>query len=357
MAEIVVEGVSKTYGRGVAGQAAVDGISFEVPDGQLLVLLGPSGCGKTTTLRCLAGLEEPDAGRIRFGDQVVYDQERKLRVPTHRRDIGLVFQSFALWPHLSARANIEFPLKSRHVSGPKRKAVVEAMANLVDLNEALLAQYPGQLSGGQQQRVALARALSVEPAVLLFDEPLSNLDANLREQLRVELRALHDRLRFTGVYVTHDLTEALALGDRVAVMAKGKLEQIGTPAEVFQFPATTSLAEFLGLRRLPAHPDLLLGLVAYARPQVLTLANPEDAPRPNHLRLEGGVLQSVSFLGDHFEAAVAFGGQAPLRVQAGKPQRPNSDAVPAAVDVPLSSLLLYQEDGRLASQPTIPVRR
>ncbi|HXC76254.1 MAG TPA: ABC transporter ATP-binding protein [Candidatus Acidoferrum sp.] len=224
----------------------MDDFNIEVKDGELLVLLGPSGCGKSTTIRALAGLEIPDAGRIAFGSQVVFDAARRIEVKPHKRDIGMVFQSYALWPHMTVRRNIEYPLRARRRHGDNRQKLVEQAAELVDCGK-LLDRYPAQLSGGQQQRVALARALVARPAVMLFDEPLSNLDAQLREQLRADLHRLHREVGFTGVYVTHDHAEALALGDRLAIMRAGRVEQLGTPALVFSEPRTEVVAAFLGI--------------------------------------------------------------------------------------------------------------
>jgi iron(III) transport system ATP-binding protein len=245
MGDLRVSGLKKSFDTGGSKMLAVADFNVEVEDGELLVLLGPSGCGKSTTIRALAGLEVPDAGRIAFGSQVVFDAERRIEVRPHRRDIGMVFQSFALWPHMTVRRNIEYPLRARRRAGSRQKLVEEA-AGLVDCTK-LLDRYPSQLSGGQQQRVALARALVARPAVMLFDEPLSNLDAKLREQLRTDLHRLHRTVGFTGVYVTHDHAEALALGDRLAIMRAGRIEQLGTPARVFSAPRTEYVAAFIGV--------------------------------------------------------------------------------------------------------------
>jgi iron(III) transport system ATP-binding protein len=221
---------------------AVDEVSLDVLPGELLVLLGPSGCGKTTLLRCIAGLESAASGTIAFGERVVYDGARQIDVPPHKRSVGMCFQSYALWPHKTVRKNIEYPLKVRRIRQP---GWVEEAAGLVDCGH-LLDRYPGQLSGGQQQRVALARGLVARPELLLFDEPLSNLDALLRNQVRAELHSLHGRLGFTGVYVTHDQSEALALGDRLAIMRSGRVEQLGRPADVYEHPVSEYAAHFVG---------------------------------------------------------------------------------------------------------------
>lgn len=250
MSEIRVNNLTKQFVGRSNSVFAIDDVSFTVNSGEMLVLLGPSGCGKTTTLRCLAGLERPTSGSLSFGDRMVFDKDKRVNVPANRRDIGLVFQTFALWPHLTAAKNIDFPLGGKKMSRSQRADAVANVARMVDLSEDLLVKRPAALSGGQQQRVALARALVAEPDVVFFDEPLSNLDALLREQLRLELRTLHRRIGFTGVYVTHDLVEAATIGDRVAVMRAGRLEQLGTPDEVFNTPKSPAVGRLLGLRKL-----------------------------------------------------------------------------------------------------------
>jgi len=210
------------------------------------VLLGPSGCGKTTTLRCLAGLETPDDGQISFGDRTVFDSNKRLNVSPDKRNIGMVFQSYALWPHMTVRKNIAYPLRARRIKKDQSKGWVEETADLVDCGD-LLDRFPGQLSGGQQQRVALARGLVSRPDVVLFDEPLSNLDARLRDLVRAQLHELHTRLEFTAVFVTHDQSEALALGNRMAIMRTGRIEQLDTPEHVFEEPATEYVAAFIGM--------------------------------------------------------------------------------------------------------------
>ncbi len=252
MSGVVITGLTKRF-EGKPPTVAVDDLSLAIDPGEFLVLLGPSGCGKTTTLRCLAGLETADDGVISFGDQRVFDRVAKVNLAPDKRSIGMVFQSYALWPHMTVRKNIAYPLRARHERRGLQDGWVDDIAAAVDCGE-LLSRYPSQLSGGQQQRVALARGLVARPAVILFDEPLSNLDARLREQVRNELAELHHRLGFTAVYVTHDQSEALALGDRLAIMRNGRIEQQGTPREVFAAPSSEYVAGFIGMgNRLELH--------------------------------------------------------------------------------------------------------
>ncbi len=237
-----VSGLVKTYGDNVV----VDDLDLPIEDGEFLVLLGPSGCGKTTTLRCLAGLETPQGGTITFKDNVVFDADTKVNVPAHKRNIGMVFQSYALWPHMTVRKNIGYPLKVRKMRNALKDGSIEEAARMVDC-EGLLNRYPSQLSGGQQQRVAVARGLVARPDLVLFDEPLSNLDARLRDQVRSQIHQLHQKLGFTAVFVTHDQAEAFALGDRVAIMKAGKIEQYDEPDQVFEYPASEYVAAFIGM--------------------------------------------------------------------------------------------------------------
>lgn len=239
MSGIQLTHVRKTFGDVVA----VDDVSLTVESGEFVTLLGASGSGKTTTLRMIAGLELPDGGTIQIGGRKVFDQ--RVLVPTHRRNIGMVFQSYAVWPHKTVYENVAFPLKQKRTSGDAIKQRVLQTLDTVELG-GLEARFPSELSGGQQQRVALARALVAEPEVILFDEPLSNLDAQLRESMRVLLRALHERLNFTGVYVTHDQTEAMVLSDRIYVMNKGAIVQSGSPRSIFEQPNNLFVAEFIG---------------------------------------------------------------------------------------------------------------
>ncbi|SHL51939.1 iron(III) transport system ATP-binding protein [Pseudonocardia thermophila] len=245
MSHLLVTNLHKQFA-GKPPTTAIDQLSFEIEEGEFVVLLGPSGCGKTTTLRCLAGLEKADAGTITLGGRTWFDSARRVALPPEKRNIGMVFQSYALWPHMTVRRNIGYPLRARRKKGQDAARWVEEAAALVGCQN-LLDRYPAQLSGGQQQRVSLARSLVSRPDLILFDEPLSNLDAKLREDVRAQLHELHRRLRFTAVFVTHDQSEALALAERVAVMREGRFEQIGTPHEVFEHPATEYVADFIGL--------------------------------------------------------------------------------------------------------------
>lgn len=236
-----ISGLTKRF----SGNTIVDELDLTIDEGEFLVLLGPSGCGKTTTLRCLAGLETPDGGSISFKGRPIFDAGR-VDVPTHRRNVGMVFQSYALWPNMTVRDNIRYPLKVRRMKAEIRAGDVEKAAEMVDC-AALLDRYPAQLSGGQQQRVAVARGLVARPDLVLFDEPLSNLDARLRDQVRTEIHRLHLQQHFTAVFVTHDQSEALALGDRLAIMKAGRIEQYGTPEEIFEQPASDYVAAFIGM--------------------------------------------------------------------------------------------------------------
>ena len=230
------------------GRPAIDGVSFGVPAGEIVVLLGPSGCGKTTTLRCLAGLERPEEGRIVIANEVVCDTAKGVHVPASDRGIGMVFQSYAIWPHMTVFENVAFPLRvarDRKYSAAEVKEKVLRALEMVRMS-GYETRPATQLSGGQQQRLAFARGLVREPRILLLDEPLSNLDAKLREQMRVELKLLQKRLGITTVYVTHDQSEALALSDEIVVFNFGKIIQRGTPQEIYRQPKSQFVADFIG---------------------------------------------------------------------------------------------------------------
>jgi multiple sugar transport system ATP-binding protein len=245
MAEIEIKNVTKKYGV----VRALDNVSLEVESGDFLVLLGPSGCGKTTLLRCIAGLEMPDEGEILIGGKTVYQAEKRLNVPSGKRDIGMVFQSYALWPHMTVKHNIGFGLQIQKL--PKAEIDSRVSQVLEDLSmPGMEGRYPSELSGGQQQRVALARLLAQRPSVFLMDEPLSNLDARLRMDMRVELKRLHSAAGATTAYVTHDQTEAMTMSSKVVVMKDGRIQQVAPPITVYRQPANTFVADFMGMPRI-----------------------------------------------------------------------------------------------------------
>ena len=303
---------------------AVDGVSFSILPGEIFTLLGPSGCGKTTTLRLAAGLEEPDAGEILINGVAAAAPERGLFMPPERRRLGMVFQSYAIWPHLTVFENVAFPLRVRRESGEKIRQRVSHALEIVGLG-GLSERGATQLSGGQQQRVALARALVYEPALLLLDEPLSNLDAKLREQMRLELRGLQRKLELTILYVTHDQTEAMTLSDRIAVVNRGRFDQVGSPDEVYEKPASSFVGDFLG-RMIALEGTLTRSAggawvqlaggarVAIDLAEVDSLpdgaavrlsARPEDIEilpmgKPGESQLDA-VVEQVDYLGDRFE--------------------------------------------------------
>jgi ABC-type Fe3+/spermidine/putrescine transport system ATPase subunit len=244
-ASIEVRDLVVRYGNVVA----VRGVTFTVGAGEHLTLLGPSGCGKTTTLRAIAGLERPTSGEIRIGDSAVFSSSPSVNIPAERRGLSMVFQSYAIWPHMSVFDNVAYGLRVRKRPESEVATRVREALDLVQLGD-FGARSASKLSGGQQQRVALARAFVFSPSVLLFDEPLSNLDAKLRAEMRVELKELQRRLDITSVYVTHDLEEALAISDRIVVMRDGVIEQVGTPAEIYDRPRNTFVADFVGSANL-----------------------------------------------------------------------------------------------------------
>jgi iron(III) transport system ATP-binding protein len=239
LASVELRGLTKRFG----SLAVVDHVSLKIDHGQLVCLLGPSGCGKTTTLRLIAGFLEPSDGEIHVGERVVSDKQRTL--PPESRKMSMIFQSYALWPHMTVAENIVYGLRLRKLD---RETIAKKLAAILGTTklEPLAQRYPGELSGGQQQRVALARALIVEPETLLLDEPLSNLDANLREEMRFEIRRLHDQYRYTTVYVTHDQSEAMTTADLIAVMNAGRIDQLGTPEDIYDRPQSEFVARFIG---------------------------------------------------------------------------------------------------------------
>jgi len=320
----------------------VDRASLEVRRGEVFTLLGPSGCGKTTTLRLVAGLERPDAGEITLRGRIVASVPRRVFLAPNRRNLGMVFQSYAIWPHMTVFENIAYPLTLRGVKRGVIRDKVERVLGLVGL-EGLEARAATLLSGGQMQRLALCRALVYEPDLLLLDEPFSNLDAKLREQMRIELKLLQRRLGITVLFVTHDQIEALSLSDRIAVMQRGRVEQVGPPRSLYEHPASAFVRDFLGQTvilpgrvakvepgehpaivtvelngalagstlRGRAAPGRLLAAGADAhiaiRPEDIEVA-PDDAPWPNGQSL-GGVIEALLFVGDRYEARVSMGGE------------------------------------------------
>ncbi len=243
MPGVSIRGLHKRYG----DVAAVDGLDLDVKPGELVALLGPSGCGKTTTLRVVAGFLSPDSGEVWVGDRCLSSPATV--IPPERRRMGMIFQSYALWPHMTVAQNVAYGLRFNGVPRTEREGKVTEMLRVVQL-AGYEQRYPGELSGGQQQRVAVARALVVEPEILLLDEPLSNLDASLREEMRFEIRRLHETFGITTLYVTHDQSEAMVISDRVAVLDQGRVAQIGTAEELFERPRTRFVAEFIGKTNL-----------------------------------------------------------------------------------------------------------
>ena len=327
--QIEVQDLEISYGPVVT----VGPVSFKAEAGQQLTLLGPSGCGKTTTLRAIAGLEKPSGGVIRIGDRVMYDRKAGINVPAEARGLSMVFQSYAIWPHMSVFENVAYGLRVRRTGAAEIREKVHAALGLVQM-QGFADRPASQLSGGQQQRVALARACAFSPSVLLFDEPLSNLDAKLRGDMRIELRELQHRLGVTSLYVTHDLEEALAMSDQIVVMRAGHIEQTGAPDDIYNYPRTEFVADFVGssnLIRGRLRPDLaadgLLALeteggellygVAHGRAPGRT---PTMSVRTVHLQLlaerpagERNVwpvtVKRAVFLGDLTQAHVEWGGR------------------------------------------------
>ncbi|GGG26423.1 ABC transporter ATP-binding protein [Caldovatus sediminis] len=339
MAELAIENLTKRFGAVVA----VDAVSIHVADGEFVTLLGPSGCGKSTTLAAVAGLDRPDGGRIRVGGTVYFDGRSGAFLPPEARNCGLVFQSYALWPHMTVFDNVVFPLTLRKVPAAERKRRVAEVLALVEM-EAYADRYPHQLSGGQQQRVALARTLVYRPEILLLDEPLSNLDAKLRDRARTWLAELRTRLGLTTIYVTHDQIEALSLSDRIVVMNAGRIAQIGTPQEIYERPADPFVADFIGTTNfLPgrvaeaAGEDALIELGDGQRVRVR--ASPPRGPgtrvilayRPEQIRIaaEGAApdgagsvvtarVVSRAYVGGRWQVALDLGG-GPLRLETARP--------------------------------------
>jgi ABC-type Fe3+/spermidine/putrescine transport system ATPase subunit len=332
-----IQNLYKTFDRVVA----VNRIDLQVAEGEFFTLLGSSGCGKTTTLRMVGGLEKPDGGEIHLADRCLVSAEKNIFIKPEKRNMGMVFQSYALWPHMTVFENLVYPLKLRGVKGSAAAKKVAEVLALVGLSGLEDRPAPA-LSGGQQQRVALARALVFSPKVLLLDEPLSNLDAQLREEMRRELKALQRRVKVTVIFVTHDQVEALSLSDRIAIMKLGELEQVGTPEDVYYHPATPFVRDFLGKTflltgKVAAVSDQLVHVqvdgvgvsaLKLQRSSVISSANsfptigqsamvairPEkillsDSVGDNQDNIVEGALQSSQFLGDRYEYTVTLGSQ------------------------------------------------
>ena len=324
---------------------AIDTVDLDVHPGEFVVLLGPSGCGKTTLLRCIAGLEKPDTGSIQIQGKKVFDSSVGLVVPPERRNISMIFQSYALWPHMSAFDNIAYPLQSRNVPKASIAERVHGALKLVGIPE-LVQQYPAQMSGGQQQRIALARAIVSNDDLVLFDEPLSNVDAKVREQLRIELLEMQRKLGFSALYVTHDQTEAMALAHRVAIIRLGKIVQIGSPRDVYERPSSRYVARFVGttneLNGAVVSPTSSDGTVRVStefgeivaqssspsfkagdkvavviRPERCTLSTAE----PNAPFKWAGTIEAALFLGSHTEHVVRIGERAFLEWSVGSELR------------------------------------
>lgn len=336
MPEIQVANLVKTFG----DQRALDGVTFDVNEGELFTLLGPSGCGKSTTLLSIAGFQRPDEGRITVGGTTFVDSEHRVSVPAEQRNLGIVFQSYAVWPHMTVFDNLAFPLKVRRLKKREIQTRVGEVLELVEMGR-YAKRYPHQLSGGQQQRVALARALVYSPEVLLLDEPFSNLDAKLRERARSWVKDLQRTLGLTTVFVTHDQDEALSMSDRVVVMDAGRIQQIGTPEDVYRRPANRFVAEFVGRVNLvggvvaardggsvvvqvddsrervavdaPDAAAVAEHVTIAFRPEAVTLM-PVDGATTNGTNTWEADVHAVAFLGDHYEYEVQVG-SVPLVVQ------------------------------------------
>lgn len=308
---------------------AIDDISLRIGKGEFIVLLGPSGCGKTTLLRCLAGLETPDAGAITIGGRAMFDAAARRLVPPERRRIGMMFQSYALWPHMTVHENIRFPLKMMAVEKTLADQKIARVLDMMHIAD-LIHQYPNQLSGGQQQRVALARAMVCSDNLILFDEPLSNVDAKVRDHLRTELSVMQKQLGFTAIYVTHDQDEAMALADRIVVLGGGRIWQCGAPQEVYANPVDARVAAFVGsanlidaqvihsadrivvksvLGDIPVSRDRL----RTSRPEAVLMSRPEQwriAAGPSYDGLGWpGTVRLVTHLGPHTDYLVEINGQ------------------------------------------------
>ena len=345
MTHIAIDRLGKRFGDHIA----LHEVDIDLPSGAFLVLLGPSGCGKTTTLRILAGLEQPSSGAVRIGDRVVVDVEAGIEIPADRRGLGMVFQSYALWPHMSVRSNIDWPLRVAGWNRADRERRIDEVLESLDI-AALADRHPAQISGGQQQRVAIARTIAPRPSVLLFDEPLSNLDARLRVETRAEIVRMHRITGGTSVYVTHDQTEALAMATHIAVMHKGRVEQFGTPTELLERPVTAFVASFLG-----TPPAVLLGgdivdgalvrdgvpLVDCAAPGWRVMYRPEDLTLRAHGPLQFEVLESTPIAGRHLVTGLVGGDRVSVVTE-----QPSTPGERTGLVLPPSPAAVFDEEGQ-----------
>ncbi len=326
--EIQISGLSKTYVSEGKPFKALHNLSLTIPSNTFFTLLGPSGCGKTTLLRCIVGLETPDEGEIRIGDQIVWSKEKRISVPTESRGLGMVFQTYAIWPHMSVFDNVAYPLQIRRERKADIQRKVAETLRFVQL-EGLEDRAATRLSGGQQQRVALARALVAQPRVILFDEPLSNLDAKLREETRKELREFLSELDITAIYVTHDRVEALALSDTIAVMRAGHIIEMGAPEKIYFNADHRFVADFIGRANLIdatvqaqdndsttvqcalgtlvcAKRDVPVGqaVTLCLRPEFITIRDQSATQHPDTLNVVQGQIESLEFVGEVYEATI-----------------------------------------------------
>jgi len=366
LAPIVLDGLRKVY-PGKPPVVALEALDLTIDDGELVAIVGPSGCGKSTVLRCVAGLEKLSAGRVIIGNREVQD------LPPGKRDIAMVFQTYALYPHLTVYKNLAFPLKERHVPRQTLDAQVRRVAEMLELTP-LLRRRPGQLSGGQRQRVAMGRALVREPLAFLLDEPLSNLDAKLRTQMRNEIAAIHRRLRITSIYVTHDQVEAMTLGERIVILHEGRLQQAGPPAEVYENPANLFVAGFIGtpsMNMLTGRTDR--GVLTAGALRLLAPGAPDGSVvvgiRPEGLSVDPGdagpaldvVVSHVEALGNenliYAQVTGAEPDATPMILRAPRRVLPRSDER-LRVTVDTSQLLLFDKATELRiplSGPVVPV--
>ncbi len=325
--EIRIRGVLKHYQSEGRTIKALDGVDLTIPSHEIFTLLGPSGCGKTTLLRCIVGLEAPDDGEISIGGEVVWSKQKNINVPPEKRGLGMVFQTYAIWPHMNVFDNVAYPLQVRNVDKDRIRERVTNVLRFVQL-EGYESRPATRLSGGQQQRVALARALIAEPKVILFDEPLSNLDAKLREETRKELKGFLSRLQITGVYVTHDRVEALALSDRIAVMRAGRLVEVGTPQKIYFDADTQFVADFIGRANLVTARvrgeqggytvvECGLGTIACARRDFAPGTDVTLCIRPEFIHIVPGEASGANAVNGRIESQVFVGETYESEVRAG----------------------------------------